>query len=153
MERLIAIRETYGEDLQGLLDLYAHLHKNDGAMPPQYDLDRIWENICTRPDIHCIVADMDGKLISSCVLAIIPNLTRGARPYGVIENVVTHPDFRRQGHANAVLQYALDLTQSAKCYKVMLLSNKKNEEAHHLYEKMGFDKDLKYGFNMYWQED
>ncbi|MBN1850872.1 MAG: GNAT family N-acetyltransferase [Deltaproteobacteria bacterium] len=132
-----------------MLDLYAYLHPDDKALPPQHDLDRIWESICTRSDIHCIVADMNGMLISSCTLAIIPNLTRGARPYGVIENVVTHPEFRCQGHANAVLQYALDITRSTKCYKVMLLSNKKNKEAHQLYEKMGFDMDSKYGFIIY----
>ena len=150
MDKIVAIRGTYKEDLQGLLDLYAHLHNDDATLPPQHDLDRIWESICNRHDLHCIVADMNGYLISSCILAIIPNLTRGARPYGVLENVITHPEFRNQGHARAVLEYALDLTRSAKCYKAMLLSKKKNIEAHQLYKKMGFDIDSKFGFVIYW---
>jgi GNAT superfamily N-acetyltransferase len=150
MEKIVAIRETCREDLQGLLDLYTYLHSDNIPLPPQQDLARIWGSMCDNPTIRCIVADLEGEIISSCILLVIPNLTRGARPYGIIENVITHPGFRRQGHAKAVLQYALELTQSAGCYKVMLLSNRKNQEAHQLYEDLGFDRYTKYGYVIYW---
>jgi GNAT superfamily N-acetyltransferase len=150
METIVTIRQTCKEDLQDLLHLYAHLHSDDDALPPQSDLARIWGALCDNPAIRCIAADLEGQIISSCILLIIPNLTRGARPYGIIENVITHPGFRREGHAKAVLQYALELAQSAGCYKVMLLSNRKNEEAHRLYEALGFDRHTKYGYVMYW---
>ena len=149
MKKIVAIRETCKDDLHGLLDLYAHLHSDDALLPPQHDLAPIWESMCDNPAVHCIIADSDGRIISSCILLVIPNLTRSARSYGIIENVITHPDFRRQGYAKAVLEYALDLTQSASCYKVMLLSNRKNQEAHQLYETLGFDRHTKYGYVIY----
>lgn len=47
---------------------------------------------------------MDGGLVASCTLTLTPNLTRGCRPYGVIENVVTDVGFRKRGFAKAVLE-------------------------------------------------
>ena len=40
---------------------------------------------------------VDGQLVASCNLAVIPNLTRGGRAYGVIENVITDAAHRGQG--------------------------------------------------------
>ncbi len=78
--------------------------------------------------------------MSSCTLAIIPNLTRGARPYGIIENVVTHPDHRRTGLGRAVLRAAIDKAWSADCYKVMLATGSKREATLSFYEAAGFQK-------------
>ena len=78
--------------------------------------------------------------------AIIPNLTRGARPYAVIENVVTHPDYRRRGVASAILQDLLSRCWGAGCYKVMLMSAAERGAAHEFYERNGFDKHAKQAF-------
>jgi len=39
------------------------------------------------------------------VVEVIPNLTRACRPYGVIENVVTHSSHRGQGWGHALLHW------------------------------------------------
>ena len=53
---------------------------------------------------NCFGLYMDGGLVASCTLTLTPNLTRGCRPYGVIENVVTDVGFRKRGFAKAVLE-------------------------------------------------
>jgi GNAT superfamily N-acetyltransferase len=85
-----------------------------------------------------IVADAAGWLVSSCTLAVIPNLTRGTRPYGVIENVVTHPEHRRIGWGHAVLQAALAIAWTADCYKVTLATGSQREATLQFYEGAGF---------------
>ena len=98
------------------------------------------------PKLSCLVADAKGRLIGSCVLVVVPNLTRRARSFGVIENVVTHSSYRRQGIGTRMMRHALALAWERNCYKVMLLSGAGREEAHKFYENLGFRQDTKVGF-------
>ena len=84
--------------------------------------------------------------MSTCTLILVPNLTRGGRPYGLIENVVTHPDYRRRGLGTSVLKRALQAAWERNCYKVMLLTGSKNEATLRFYEKAGFARGVKTGF-------
>jgi GNAT superfamily N-acetyltransferase len=73
-----------------------------------------------------------------------PNLTRGGRPYGWVENVVTHPDWRRMGIGKRLLHAALSAAWGARCYKVMLLTSR--EQTHAFYESAGFTHRAKAAF-------
>ncbi|MGE4339936.1 MAG: GNAT family N-acetyltransferase, partial [Pigmentiphaga sp.] len=75
-----------------------------------------------------------------------PNLTRGCKPYGLIENVVTHAAFRGRGHAKALLGHALKAAWIAGCYKVMLMTGRKDEATLKFYESAGFDRQEKQTF-------
>ena len=143
------IRETKSHELSGILALYAHLHAADEPLPDAATVTQVWDDICRDPKLHCLAAEMDGVFVASCILAIIPNLTRGARPYGLIENVITHADYRRQGIGTALLRHALDVAWEHNCYKVMLLTGRKDEGVFCFYEKAGFLRDVKTGFIAY----
>lgn len=140
------IRAVERNELPALLALYRHLHPTDPVVEPSPDIDRLWEEICSNPALHYLAAGVDGALVSTCTLTVIPNLTRGARPYGVIENVVTHPEFRHQGIGSAILRHARDLAWRQGCYKVMLLTGRKDEATLRFYEKAGFFSGVKTGF-------
>jgi GNAT superfamily N-acetyltransferase len=142
----VKVRRAAASDLDSLLALYAYLHDRDDPLPPQPQLEAVWGDIMADPKLHYFVAEIEGLLVSSCNLSIVPNLTRGARPFGVIENVVTHADFRKQGLARAVMEAALETAWAAGCYKVVLLSSAHRSEAHAFYEKLGFDGHSKIGF-------
>lgn len=99
--------------------------------------------------MHIFVVDVDGTIVASCVLIVLRNLTRGARPYGLIENVVTHADHRGKGYGGVLLTAALKLAWGRKCYKVMLLTGRKDERTLRFYEKVGFIGGIKTGFVAY----
>ncbi len=140
------IRPIRKSELIQLLGLYRHLHETDDPLPASDVLERTWQKIQGDPNHKCFGVFQDGVIVSSCILCIIPNLTRGCRPYGIIENVVTHSAFRRRGFGRKVLQHALDHAWRQGCYKVMLLTGRKNEATYRFYESAGFDRNTKQAF-------
>jgi len=140
------IRELTASDLPDLLELYKHLHVADDPLPCRNEVEGIWRTIQQNPNLKYFGVFVDCALVSSCTLSVVPNLTRGCRPYGVIENVVTHADFRRQGHGRSVLKHALAQAWSCGCYKVMLLTGRKDEGTYRFYESAGFDRGAKQAF-------
>jgi GNAT superfamily N-acetyltransferase len=141
-----AIRKIRQDELPSLLSLYRHLHPSDPELVVTTDVERLWHRIFADSQSHYLVADVAGQIVSSCTLAIMLNLTRGARPYGLIENVVTHPDFRRRGIGTRILQSALELAWKQDCYKVMLLTGRKDEATLRFYQQAGFEAGVKTGF-------
>jgi GNAT superfamily N-acetyltransferase len=140
------LRKICPAELPQLLALYRHLHPDDPQLPLTPDLEALWQQITDNPHLFYFVADFAGQLVSTCTLTVIPNLTRAARPYGLIENVVTHPDFRNQGHATALLRLALQTAWEQNCYKVMLLTSRQDEDTLRFYQKAGFETGSKTAF-------
>lgn len=134
----MTVREIKENEIKDLLELYTHLHEL-GVPEDSERLQNTWENIINDENHHIIVCEADGRLVSSCVCVIIPNLTRNIRPYAFIENVVTHTDYRGKGYASACLNYAKELAVKADCYKMMLLTGSKNESTLKFYEKAGYN--------------
>lgn len=139
------IREAVKDDLNGLLTLYMQLH--DNPFPDINDrINSIWDSIISDPNHHIIVAEEYGMIVSSCVCVIIPNLTRGQRPYAFIENVITDEKWRKKGLATACLNYARDIAVNENCYKMMLLTGSKEQSTLDFYERAGYNKNDKTAF-------
>lgn len=141
------IREAVAADLDALLRLYLHLHEK-GLPEDEARLRAAWRSILSDPGHHVLVYDLDGALVSSCVCVVIPNLTRNARPYALIENVVTHRDCRNRGFATACLARAKAIAMEAGCYKIMLLTGAKDAATLDFYRRAGFNSDEKTAFIM-----
>ena len=141
----MTIRNAIFEDLSQILELYLHLHET--AVPERSEnLSKTWAQIIDDENHHLIVCEEDGKIVSSCVCVIIPNLTRGVRPYAFVENVVTHADYRGKGYATACLHYARELAQKENCYKMMLLTGSKSPETLAFYRNAGYNSTDKTAF-------
>lgn len=133
------IRPAGPDDLPGVLALYRQLNPGD----PVLDVaaaGTAWAALLSSGLTTVFVAEMAGRLVSSCTLAIVPNLSRGARSYGVIENVVTDADHRRTGLGRAVLHAALEKAWRADCYKVLLATGSRREATLRFYEGAGFER-------------
>jgi len=139
------VREVQENELDALLELYLFLHEDN--VPEHNDhLRETWSRIMTDEDHHIIVKEVDGRIVSSCVCVIIPNLTRNVRPYAFVENVVTHEDYRGRGYAGECLAYAKQIAQQNNCYKMMLMTGFKNPGTLRFYEKAGYNSSEKTAF-------
>ncbi len=139
------IREANLEDLDAILELYLFLHE-DSIPEKNSHLEETWEQIIGDLNHHLIICEVDGKIISSCVCVIIPNLTRNVRPYAFVENVVTHADYRGKGYATECLDFAKKIAEQENCYKMMLLTGSKSPETLRFYEKAGYNSSDKTAF-------
>lgn len=134
----MTVREIKENELNDLLALYTHLHE-EGVPADSEHLQYTWDTIMRDDNHHIIVCEEDGRIVSSCVCVIIPNLTRNVRPYALIENVVTRADHRGRGYATACLNYAKDLAEKAGCYKMMLLTGAKSAGTLAFYQNAGYN--------------
>ena len=139
------IREIAEKDCNDLMMLYMQLH--DNSMPEETaDLQALWKRILHDKDHHIIVAEVGGKIVSSCVCVIIPNLTHKQQPYAFVENVITDKEYRKRGLATACLDYARGIAVRENCYKLMLLTGSKQESTFNFYRKAGYNSEDKTAF-------
>ena len=142
------VREVNKKELLQLLELYLHLHESQVPEMTEH-LQSTWDTIIEDKNHHIIVKEVDGKIVSSCVCVIIPNLTRNIRPYAFVENVVTHSDYRGKGYATECLNYAKEIAEKENCYKMMLLTGSKNEKTLAFYQNAGYNSTDKTAFIMW----
>ena len=139
------IREAEKKDLSALLTLYAQLHPT-GTPDRDEKTEATFHKMLADPDHHVLLAEEDGRTVSSCVCVIVPNLTHDGRPYALIENVVTDAAYRKKGFGTAVLRAAGQIAEKEHCYKLMLLTGAKDEATLNFYERAGFNRKDKTAF-------
>ena len=146
----MVIRKLLENEIPELLELYTYYTSKDNLPNlTEEKINIIWEQIKSNQFINYFVVEVDDKIIASCILSITPSFIRGGDGFGIIEHVVTHIDYRRRGYGKAIVNYPLDYAWEKGCTEVMLLSGAKNENAHKMYENIGFDKYRKKGFVIY----
>jgi len=145
---MLTIRPAAPDDIAALHELYLrHLTQNPPTEPQ--DLAKwahLLNTLTADPNYNVLVCEVDGIIVSSVTVIVIPNLTHNMRPYALIENVVTHSAHRGCGYASALMAHASELAKNANCYKIMLLTGSKEPNTLLFYEHCGFNKNDKTGF-------
>lgn len=103
---MLNARLALSSDLSSLLALFAASGVS-GTVGPRAQAERVWQETLAQRGIHVFVSDEPGCVAATCMLITAPNLLRGGRRHGFLENVVTHPDFQSRGHGRAVVTAAL----------------------------------------------
>lgn len=116
---------------------YTYIFTKTGGPEASEHLRNTWDSIVSDRNHHLIVCEAEGKPVASCVCVIIPNLTRGGRPYAFVENVVTHADYRKMGYATSCLDLAKQIARENNCYKMILLTGSKEESILNFIERQG----------------
>ena len=140
------IRKANSKDAYDLKILY---FEQLTRFPPKEEQDMtLWENMLDKfekdENMHLLVLEEDGKVVSTIQMAIIESLTHNVRPFAVIENVVTHIDYRNKGYASALLDRASEIAREHRCYKISLETGSNRESTLNFYRNNGFVIDEKH---------
>jgi len=143
---MVEYSELLENELLSLLELYRQLEPNDEIIN-EVTAKNIWKIIKTQ-NIKYFIAKDNGKIIASCYICIVPNLTRNGRSIGFIENVITDKEYRGKGIGKNIMENAIKYAKDQNCYKVILQSGNKRTDAHKFYEILGFDGESKKAFDL-----
>ena len=140
------IRKAKNTDANDLKVLYFDYLTN---YPPREEQNMLlWEQLLAKfemdENMYLMVVEEAGKVVSTVQMAIIENLTHNVRPFAVIENVVTHKDYRNKGYASALLEKASEIAKERNCYKISLETGSNRESTLNFYRKNGFVIDAKH---------
>jgi GNAT superfamily N-acetyltransferase len=135
-------REARFGDFDDVVRLYRQLHPNDPVLEDGSDATA-FEQILRTDGLHLFVLEVDGAVVATTYLNLIPNMTRSASPYAVIENVVVDEAVRGTGLGKQVMAATLAVAWEAGCYKAMLMTGSKTPATHAFYVACGFSPDEK----------
>jgi GNAT superfamily N-acetyltransferase len=132
-------------DLSSLLTLF-DVSEVSAVAQPRERAEAIWREILAQQGVRVFISDDGDRIAATCMLVIAPNLLRGGKRHGFLENVVTHPALRGQGHGKAVVQAALAHAWATDCYHVLMQSGRADPRVHEFYEGLGFRPGLRVAY-------
>jgi GNAT superfamily N-acetyltransferase len=146
------VRTATEKDIPRILELYRQLaFEPPPANAPGPSLEecrKVFNSISTIPGYNLLVAEENGEILGTTVLAILPGMAHGTSPFAVVEYVVVDEKHRGKGIGRMLMEYVIARSREAGCYKIMLTSDKRRKEAHQFYRALGFETSA-HGFRLY----
>ncbi|MBB5481444.1 GNAT family N-acetyltransferase [Micromonospora parathelypteridis] len=130
------------DDFEQIIGLYRQLNPDDSVLEDGSDAAAFRE-ILGSAGLRLFVLELDGVVVATTYLNVIPNLSRSASPYAVIENVVVEESRRGTGLGRQIMAGTLQAAWDAGCYKAMLMTGSRNPATHAFYRACGFSADVK----------
>lgn len=143
------VREAHKGDLARLLELYQEpnaLYGEAEEMNREY-AEHFFAEVLSDEHQTTLVAEEEGEVVGTLVVAVLPNLAHGGAPYAVVENVVVDPERRGEGIGEDLMQAAMERARGTGAYKLALTANLQRERAHGFYRRLGF-RETHLGFEM-----
>jgi len=137
----ISTRRATTSDLPRLVELLQQLSLEEPRESPDEPLDayrRAFARIDGDPNQQLLVAESEGRVVRTLVVVVIANLSHRGKPWAVVENVVVDAAVRGRGVGEALLREAEAIARAAGCFKLSLTSNKRRDDAHRFYGRLGF---------------
>lgn len=134
----LAISEARLEDLNDLLDLYRQLHLEDPPIEHER-AENVWNQILATDHRTVLLAHLGPLLVGSVEYSIWQNLTRSARPYILIENMIVDRNHRRLAIGSSLMTEVNRRCSKIQPYKFQLAVALDGPTA--FYESCGYAND------------
>ena len=152
---MATVRTATEQDIPRILELYRQLAfeppPEDALSPPPEAYRRVFNKMAATPGYELLVAEEDNEILGTMVMAVLPGIARGVSPFAVVEYVVVDEKARRKGIGRLMMEYVKDRAKEAGCYKIMLTSDMRREQAHEFYKALGFEASA-HGFKLYFTD-
>lgn len=94
--------------------------------------------IATDPNHALYIVEQGGEPVGSFQLSFLPGVSRRGAWRGQIESVRVLADRRGEGIGEAMIRWAVERCKERGCGIVQLTSDRKRDDAHRFYERLGF---------------
>jgi GNAT superfamily N-acetyltransferase len=133
------LRRATGADVRAIVELIAAdqigATRDGGDLTPY---ERAFAAIDADPAQLLVVADDGDAVAGTLQLTFIPGLARRGALRAQVDAVRVRADLRGRGLGQALVAWAIDEARRRGCALVQLTSDKRREEAHRFYGRLGF---------------
>lgn len=134
------IRTAEKNDLKKILELYHELTEDPEDKISLQEGEEKFAKLKTYPDYNLYVAEYKGEIIGTFALLIMDNLAHRGEPSSIVEDVAIRKDMQGKGAGREIMNFAMNISRQKGCYKMVLSSHLRREDAHRFYESLGFKK-------------
>ena len=138
------VRLAEEKDVPRIVELYREITITDSKVehsrnPSPADYQLVFAEIRADRRQKLFVAELQGEVVGTIVLLVVPNLSHNGTPWAFLENLIVTEKHRRRGLGRMLLEHAVELARRSGCHMVELCSDVRRREAHALYSSMGFE--------------
>ncbi len=135
----INLRIATEEDIAGILTLYHDSLDKAGVLDIE-SAKIIFRKQMQYPDYKLFIAQTEQEIVGTFAILIMENIGHLGNPSAIVEDVAVSSKFQNKGIGKQMMAYAMEYAKSKGCYKLVLSSNLKRQNAHQFYESLGFEK-------------
>ena len=135
------VRRAVRDDVPALVALLA----DDvlGAARESADLapyERAFAAVDADPAHLLVVAEVDGEVVGTLQLTVLPGLSRQGALRAQVEGVRVAAAHRSSGLGGALVTWAADEARRRGCVLLQLTTDARRADAHRFYERLGFER-------------
>ncbi len=136
----VVVREAALEDVPTIVAMLVDdplgQSREDPADLAPYDAAFV--RIAGDPGEVLVVAELDGQVVGTLQLSVLPSLSRRGALRGQLEGVRVAADMRGAGVGEQLVRWALERARAEGCELVQLTSDSSRTGARRFYERLGF---------------
>ena len=127
------------KDLAQMVELLGRLFEQEAEFTPNATKqEAALKMILADPKVGRVyVAKDGGKVVAMASMLFTVSTAEGGKA-GLFEDLVVHPDHRKQGIGAKLLEYVIGQARAEGVLRLTLLTDMQNERAQVLYRKLGF---------------
>jgi GNAT superfamily N-acetyltransferase len=134
------MRRAVADDVPAIVELLADdgLGRGRESVADLTPYRRAFDVVARDPAQLLAVAEVDGVIVGTVQLTVIPGLSQRGRTRGLVEAVRIASDRRGRGLGVELMRWVIGEARVRGCDVVQLTSNAVRHDAHRFYERLGF---------------